>query len=169
MRRVVSKLVLMITLAMTAGPAIAATVTTTLPISLTVGAGTCSVSASGVNFGTIPASGSVLATGTITVNCQSGVAYSVSMDAGSNFSVFQTRAVKNTNGTDLTSYELYKDSARTQIWGDSGFANTYTKGSPVQGTGSGNPQPLTVFGGASGSSFLQSGTYSDSVLVTVNF
>lgn len=142
----------------------AATVTTTLPISLTVTAG-CSVQATGVNFGSVPAGTGVTSTGTITVTCLSGTPYTVTLDGGTHVSIAGVRALGGGGGS---AYELYKNSAMTQIWGDSGFANTYNLGTGVVGTGNGAAQPLTVYGKIQnvGNS---AGTFTDNVVVTVIF
>lgn len=142
--------------------AFAATVTTTLPISLTVTAG-CSVQATGVNFGSVTAGNGATSTGTITVNCVSGTPYTVTLDGGTHVSIASVRALGGGSA-----YELYKDSAMTQIWGDSGFGNTYNLGAGVGGTGTGADQTLTVFGKIInvGNSV---GTFTDNVVVTVNF
>ncbi len=145
------------------GSSRAATVTTTLPISLTVTAG-CSVQATGVNFGSVVAGTSATSTGTITVNCISGTPYTVTLDGGTRVSIVSARAL----GPGGSIYELYKDSAMTQIWGDSGFGQTYNLGSGIVGTGTGAGQALTVYGKIQnvGNS---PGTFTDTVVVTVIF
>lgn len=146
----------------------AATVTTTLPVSLTVTAG-CSVQATGINFGSTSGATNVTSTGTITVTCLSGTSYTVTLDGGIHSSIANLRTLQSSAvGTTSIVYELYKDAATTQIWGDNGFGNTYMQGTGVGGTGTGVGQPLTVFGKIlnTGNS---AGTFTDTVVVTVNF
>ena len=112
--------------------------------------GVCSFSTTSMAFGSY--SGSNLdATATLTVNCTSGGAYSLAMGAGSN-SNGSTRRMTNGSGSYLN-YGLYSDSGRTTAWGDGA-----AYGSMVSGTGSGANQTITV-----------TASYSDTVIVTLNY
>jgi spore coat protein U-like protein len=121
----------------------------------------CAVSATTLNFGTV---GLLLAntdlTSTLTVQCASGVAYQVGLDNGQNASG-TTRRMTGPGG--LVSYELYRNSTRTQRWGAT--LNTDT----VVGSGNGNNQSLTVYGRVPPQTTPTAGTYNDTITVTVTY
>jgi spore coat protein U-like protein len=151
------------------GLAMAGTATATLPVSMVV-AEACTVSATAVDFGTVGAA-PALATGQITVTCQSGVPYTVALNQGAHHQPSIGRTASLTGGTgQYLVYELYSDAARTRIWGDFGFGSTYS-GFPSYGLGDGTAQALTVYGGTPGGSLtgIPAGTYQDTVTVTVHF
>jgi spore coat protein U-like protein len=66
-------------------------------------------------------------------------------------------------GSDRVSYDLFRDSARTQHWADSADALHVT------GTGSRDPQQFTVFGRVPGGQAVGAGAYSDIVTASVDF
>ncbi len=147
--------------------ALAGTQTGTMPVSITL-TGTCSsVIASPLNFGTMPndqgASG-VNADATITLNCSHGTDYTVDIDNGTNAYSDGTRALANTIG--FFNYFLYKDAARTQVWGSS-----TPSGSTLSATASsfGLPITHTVYGHTFFSNGFTGGTYTDSVTITVTY
>jgi len=143
-----------------------------LTLTLTFGSSTVSaatVSATSLTFGTLVAGGSGNATAIITVNAASGTPYTVTVDAGLNYSGGGVRNVQS-GAVIGASYRLYKDAAQTAEWGDAGFANTYTGGGTatgIAGTGSGANQTLTVYGTITANT--TPGAYSDGVTVTVNY
>jgi spore coat protein U-like protein len=67
------------------------------------------------------------------------------------------------NATRYITYELYRNSARTQRWGNT--LNTDT----VTGTGNGNIQNLSVYGRVPAQTTPNAGTYTDVVVVTVTY
>lgn len=95
-------------------------------------AATCTVSATGVAFGTyIPSTpGATDITGTVTITCSSTInetiSYEVALNPGTNSgSSFSNRRM--TNGATFLSYQLYTNSARTAVWGDgTGGTSTVT-------------------------------------------
>ena len=151
----------------------AATVTTTLPVTATVGA-VCTVSASGVNFGAFSGP-AVTANGSVSVTCANGTNYSVALNAGDHFGQttdpILSRAIVVAGATEGLAYRLFEDSSLTQEWGDNcgGATPTYPAGCSVS-TGTGAAQVSTVFGRLEATpSAPPAGTYSDTVLVTVIF
>lgn len=147
------------------GSAFAATQTTTMNVSATVGA-TCSISATPIDFGLY--SGTLKnANGSITVNCTAGAPYSVGIDEGLN----QAGGFRNiTNGTDSIIYELYSDSGYASVWGDNGITGgNYPYGNAVAGSGIGSDQTLTVYGELSAGPLVSTGSYTDTVNVIVEF
>ena len=121
----------------------------------------CSVSASTLDFGTV---GLLTAntdnTSALTVQCANGVAYQVGLDNGQHASG-TTRRMSGPGG--LVNYELYRNSARTQRWGNT--INTDT----VVGTGSGSNQSLTVYGRVPPQTTPSAGVYNDTITVTVTY
>jgi spore coat protein U-like protein len=147
----------------------AATVTAIFPVHATV-APSCEVSTTGLEFG-VWTHQSLAANGTIGMVCGRGVEYHVSLSAGSHYGPeTNLRQLAGPNPNLLLPYILYKDVGRTQEWGDRDFAGSYPQGTSVLGTGTSQPQMLTVYGVAEGSTDrLPPGSYSDTVLVTVHF
>ena len=121
----------------------------------------CSVSASTLDFGAV---GLLLAntdgTSTVTVQCASGAAYQVGLDNGQHASG-TTRRMQGPGG--LVTYELYRNTTRTQRWGST--INTDT----VSGTGNGANQTLTVYGRVPNQTTPSAGIYNDTITVTVTY
>jgi spore coat protein U-like protein len=63
----------------------------------------------------------------------------------------------------LVSYELYRNSARTQRWGNTLNSDT------VIGSGTGGTQNLTVYGRVPAQTTPSAGTYNDTITVTVTY
>ncbi|HVV97760.1 MAG TPA: spore coat U domain-containing protein [Rhodanobacteraceae bacterium] len=121
----------------------------------------CSVSATTLDFGTV---GVLLAnvdgTSTVSVQCANGVAYQVGLNDGQHASG-NTRRMQGPAG--LVSYELYRNSARTQRWGNTLNSDT------VIGSGTGGTQNLTVYGRVPTQTTPSAGTYNDTITVTVTY
>jgi len=151
-------------------PVYALTATTTMPVSLTL-VPAVTVSATSLSFGTsvVGYGGLGVKNATITVNAASGTAYTVTLDAGLNYS--SGVRLMMSGATIGGSYTLHKEAALTTFWGDTGFAGTVTgasAGSGVTGTGSGANQTLTVYGWIT-SYYSTPGVFTDTVTVTVNY
>jgi spore coat protein U-like protein len=121
----------------------------------------CAVSASTLDFGAV---GLLLAntdgTSTVTVQCASGAAYQVGLDNGQH-ATGTTRRMQGPGG--LVTYELYRNTTRTQRWGST--LNTDT----VSGSGNGTNQTLTVYGRVPNQTTPSAGTYNDTITVTVTY
>lgn len=99
---------------------------------------------------------------TLLVHCTNGTPYLLSLDAG--LGAGATVAVrKMTFGGDTINYSLYRDAARTQVWGETPSVDT------VAGTGNGLVQSLTVYGRGFGGQNAAIGAYTDTVTVTVGW
>jgi len=144
-------------LALAAGPAVAATATTTFTVSATVVAA-CSVSATSLAFGSYTGAGNVDQTSTISVTCSNGTDYSVALNDGANASG-STRQM-TAGGSNYLTYQMYSDAARTTVW---------NAAAPVTGTGNGAAQSLTVYGRIPSGQSVAAGSYSDTVQVTVTY
>ena len=127
----------------------------------------CRVTVSPVNFGNYDTlSGAPRdATGKIMVTCDAGVPFTVKLDQGEtpgrSFNPRELRAAGRRNNL---KFNLYRDSARQEIWGD-GTGNTFV----VTGTGTGNPISLTVYGRIQPRQNVPAEHYFDQVNVIVDW
>jgi spore coat protein U-like protein len=125
----------------------------------------CTVSTTSVNFGgynvfTVSATDS---TGTITIDCN-GSAHDivVTLSKGASSSYNPRTMLK---GSEALSYNLYRDAARTSIWGDgTGGTSTYTNPNPPNG-----PFNVTIYGSVPAGQDVSAGVYSDTVSAVINF
>lgn len=148
-------------LMMAGGVASAQTATTTFQVSANV-LKACTVAATDLLFGTYdPTATTPLdATNTILVNCTNGTTYEIGLNLGANPDGTTRRM---TNGTDFLAYELYQDSARTTVWGNTPGTDT------VSSTGTGTDQNFTVYGRIPEQQNISAGAYTDTVNVTVTY
>jgi spore coat protein U-like protein len=68
-----------------------------------------------------------------------------------------------TGGGETIDYQMFKDAAYTENWGDTVSTDT------VSGTGIGTEQSFTVYGRVPAQTTPATGTYTDTVTVTVTF
>ena len=122
----------------------------------------CTVSTSGLNFGTYDVFSSLNddITATINVNCTSHAAYSIWLSSGSG--TFSSRTL--TSAGHFLAYNLYLDPTHLTIWGD-GSAGTGT----FSGTGTGSNVATPVYGRIPARQNAWVGSYTDVVTITVNF
>lgn len=121
---------------------------------------TCSLNAQGVNFGSYDymSSQNLDSTGDITVTCDVGSSFSISLSTGAG--TYSSRRMQN--GTHQLSYNLYTDPAHTMVWGDG------TGGSATV-SGSGTNVDEVVYGSAPAGQNPYIGAYSDAITVTLTF
>ncbi len=101
-------------------------------------------------------------TADIGVLCTSGAAYNIRLNAGSTAGgSIATRLM--TDGTNNVSYQMFRNAARTQNWGESDGTDT------VSSTGTGSAQTHTVFGRVPPQTTPPAATYTDTVTVTVAY
>ena len=127
----------------------------------------CSVSAVPVQFGQYIAldPSPVDAVGSIKVACTAGEAFTVRLDSGeSSAGNFHPRKLRSTATGHVLNYNLYRDSARTEVWGD-GTGNTFVQ----SGVGTGGEIVLTAYGRLPGGQNVGAGFYRDSITVTVEW
>jgi spore coat protein U-like protein len=151
-----------LTAALAAGPAFAED----LDVSATVTAN-CTVSTAPVAFGNVDVTTgqAVEGTGSISVTCTSGTAWTAEADAGAGSGASLTTR-KMANGANLLNYSLFTDSGRTEVWGDGVVGGTAT----LADTGTGTAQIKTVYGRILASQTgLPAGAYADTVQVTVTY
>lgn len=134
----------------------------TFTINATVPAN-CLLAIQNIDFGSTGIlGGNVDATGGVGITCTPGTPYTVSLNNGATGSAPAAR--KMSKGAETVTYGLYKDNARSQVWGDAS-----TPGSTVAGTGNGAVQNLTVYGRVPAQTTPSAGVYTDTVVVTVTY
>ncbi len=148
--------------------AVAATGSATAPLSVTATVtSNCTISTTALAFGNYDAvvtnaSTNLDATGTVVVACTKGAAATIGLNAGSNASGSTRRM---TNGSDFLTYEVYKETGRTNVWGNAS-TGLYDAGTATSSAA----QTLTVYGRvASGQTGAAVGSYTDTLTATVNF
>jgi spore coat protein U-like protein len=100
----------------------------------------CTITATNLAFGIVGLlAGNVDATSTITVTCTPATAYAIALNEG-DVSGSTIDARKMASGAASMMFQLYRDSARTQVWGKTSGVDT------VGNTGNGGPMEITVYG-----------------------
>ena len=123
----------------------------------------CYLTTNPLNFGTLTSTLSAVdAASSITARCSSQSLFTVSMDYGANGG-FDPTVRYMRNGTDLLTYGIYLDSGRTQGWGFNIGMNVYN------GTGTGSEVTIPVYGRVRAQATPPSGTYTDTVIVTIDY
>lgn len=143
--------------------ALAATKTATFTVQATVVSDCNITSAPSVNFGTVGAGDiSYQTDATMTVVCTPGTVYTLALDAGnaSGSTISDRRMV---SGSNSLKYQLYRDAARTQVWGQTSGTDT------VGGTGNGSAQAYKIYGLVPSQTSPPPGAYSSVVTVTVSY
>ena len=128
-------------------------------------AGHCSISATSVSFGSydVFASTPTDTTGTVSFTCSGNADVTITLSKGASSS-YNPRTLNG--GADTLNYNLYKDAARTTVWGDgTGSTSTHTQTNVPNNTA----QNLTIYGRIPASQDVRAGTYNDSVTVTIDF
>jgi spore coat protein U-like protein len=146
-------------------PAFAATATSTFAVNGTVVA-TCSVSASALNFGATiptPVNSNIDAQSVINATCSNNVPFAIALNAGNGTGATMA-ARRMSSGPNTVTYTMYTDAGRTTVWGDG------TAGSSVNAlTGTGSVQAIPVYGRIPTGQTPSTGTYNDTILVTLTF
>lgn len=121
----------------------------------------CRVTAQNINFGSHGVLDSAVdAGGGLGITCTGGTAYSVGLNNGQTGTGPTARRM--TLGNQAITYGLYKDSARSVPWGNSG-------GQLVTGSGAGAVQNIPVYGRVPAQQTPRAGVYTDTVVVTVTY
>jgi spore coat protein U-like protein len=125
----------------------------------------CSVSASNLNFGTTGLlTSNIDAANSLSVTCATGTAYNVGLSAGNGSgATMAARKMTKASTTNTTTYSLYRNAARTQVWGTTIGTDTQS------GTGTGSAQSLTVYGRVPSQTTPPPGVYTDTIVVTVTY
>ena len=127
----------------------------------------CTVSTTSVNFGAYdPVSANAAtprdATGTVNVYCTTGTLVNVSLDLGTHLTGSTRRMLSGV--ANFLTYEIYRDAARSSIWNtvnmDSGTSTSKTVA--INGG-------FIAYGRIPAGQDVTMGSYSDTLLVTVNY
>jgi spore coat protein U-like protein len=144
----------------------AATATANLSVSATV-TNNCTISTAALAFGSYDpvvahASTNLDGTGTVIVACTKGAVATVGLGLGSNASG-STRQLTDGSSNYLT-YEMYQDAGRTTVWGNA-VGSLYSPGAAPSKAA----RSFTVYGRVVSNQDVPAGSYSDTVVATVNF
>ena len=143
----------------------AATATASMPVSATV-SNNCTITTNPIAFGSydpIVANATVNldATGAVIIACTKGAVTTLGLDTGANASASTRRLASSGN---FLAYELYQDSNRSTVWGNSG-ADLFNSGtSPSK-----DARTFQVYGRITAGQDVQAGAYTDTIIATVNF
>jgi spore coat protein U-like protein len=99
---------------------------------------------------------------TLTVACTKGTSVNIGLDNGTNAEGATRRMTAG--GTNLLTYELYKDGGRSQRWGDTAGERYDAGVAPSR-----DPRNFIVYGRIPGGQDVLEGSFQDTVLVTVQF
>jgi spore coat protein U-like protein len=129
----------------------------------------CQLSASGLNFGAynVFAPIAVRSTATLTVACDETPPPRVVITIGPSAvsGLINPRRMRGGAGGDVVDYNVFVDSALSQIWGDG-----INGGTPVSRRVNRNrPVEFTLYGGVAAGQNVPAGLYSDTLQVTVTW
>ncbi len=151
----------------------AATTNTNLTVSATV-VNNRSISAAPLDFGNYdpvaansPTGADLVASTQLTVTCTVGDTYSINLGQGTNAATGSTDSApvrQMGNGANRLIYQLFQDSARTQAWG-----NTTASSPSAVVAASSSATSVTVYGSVPKGQSQPAGTYTDTVVATINF
>lgn len=160
-----TKLILVAGLAMFGSPAMSATATGVLTVQATV-VDACAVASNTLAFGVInPAVGTTSRPSVgVNVTCTQGTAFAVGLGDGLNASAGQRR-MRGATGANYIAYDLYRDSAGTQRFGDSVTTQRLTG---LVGLGA-IANSVSVYGGIAAGQSAPADSYSDTVPITIYY
>lgn len=140
----------------------ASTVSTEINLILTVNAN-CTTTTNALVFGAYdPLTATPNdASSNISVTCTQTTPYHIRFDKGSHGASVTSRQMAN-DGSRLN-YAIFRDSGRTQNWGETDFVDT------TDSTGTGIAQSFTMYGRIAALQSVPAGSYSDTVTVTITF
>jgi spore coat protein U-like protein len=124
---------------------------------------TCTVSATALNFGAAGVlAANVDGSSSLTTTCSATTPYTIGLNGG-NAGASDPTQRKMANGAKQVSYGLYRDTGRSQPWGNTVGTNT------ASGTGTGLGQGFTVYGRVTPQTTPAPGTYSDTIVTTLTY
>lgn len=123
----------------------------------------CTVSAAPLIFLIpVPTNSNVDSTSTITIKCPANTAFVIDIDTGL-YANGINRRVYNAGYNAYINYNIYKDPPRSSVWGTGGAKNV------AGNSGLTGISLLTVYGRVASVKTLKSGSYNDTLTVTVTF
>jgi spore coat protein U-like protein len=142
--------------------------TTTLNVSMAV-TNNCTITTSPIAFGSYdPVAANAAApldgTGAVTIACTKNTSATVGLGPGNNPAGAQRRMSTGGGSPSYGTYELYQDTGHTTVWSDSGAGLLAPSAAPSKAA-----RTFTVYGRVAAGQDIPAGTYSDSVVATVNF
>lgn len=124
----------------------------------------CIVDAQMLDFGTRGVLNTVTETDSaLSVTCTQGTTYTIGLNGGVTLQPPAARLMKRTTGSETISYGIYRDNARTLVWGNSAGVDTKA------GSGTGAAQNHGVYGRVPAQTTPVAGTYTDTIVVTVTY
>jgi spore coat protein U-like protein len=157
-------------LALVGGAAEAATTTAQFGVQLQINAECVINSTATLNFGTAGVLGGAAgATNTdqsasLAVQCTNTTPYDIGLDAGQTTGGTVSQRLLFNSGTNATiKYNLFTDSGRSTIWGNTVSTDT------VHATGNGASQSYTIYGRVPPQTTPAPATYTDTITVTVTY
>lgn len=124
----------------------------------------CEISASNLGFGVYNAQGGspLLGTTLLRATCTPNSSYQVGLNEGTSpgATINQRSMV---SGASSLNYQLYSDSARSSIWGNTPGTDTVT------GVGTGLAQDHTVYGSIPTAQVVPAGDYADTITVRIYY
>jgi len=139
----------------------AATANATLSVSASI-AGACTVGSAALSFGAYSPAAASTANSTVTVTCTNGTNATVSLNQGNNNNRVPSAGSRalNNGTTNFLGYEIYSDNGLTTVWN---AANTQV----IASTGA--AISLTAYGRIPAGQNPATGSYNDTVTITVTF
>ncbi len=126
----------------------------------------CNIEVTPVAFGTYDPYQAVSlgATGTIEVTCTTATPYMIRLGSGQNAPDSTLRQMRHVGGAGTLVYNLYRNAAGTEIWGDGTHA-TFSQPGTAQKTA----DHLIVYGRLPGRQNVRAGVYADVITVTAEW
>jgi len=127
--------------------------------------GQCTVRTQPLNFGLMVVGAPTYGSAEIAITCPNTIPYQIALDNGLYYMAPDRRVKRPGSGSSLyINYELYRESARTNRWGETLDTDT------VAATGTGASVPHTVFGTVPSGQTIEGGLpYEDTITATVYF
>lgn len=124
----------------------------------------CTISTTSLAFGTydVFAAGPTDSTAVVSVRCNRDLAITIFVDRGGS-TTFSQRLMITTG--DQIGYNLYLDAAHSLVWGDGTEATSFYVGTAPRNVS----MDVTVYGRVPGGQDVSAGSYTDTVVATVNF
>ena len=148
--------------------------TQTFDVTISI-AESCDVtSTENVSFGTniFASAGSAIAEGDVVVQCTVDTAYNLALDGGNHSgNNINARQMEISGGTATIPYQLYREDARTNVWGETTGAGGNTETGTGAGFGTGAPYDRvhTVYAEATIPGTAPAGDYSDTITATITY
>lgn len=126
----------------------------------------CTVIATPMSFGAYDPyrAGPSDATGTIEFACPQGTPYTIRLGSGQNASDGTQRRMRHVGGMGMLAYNLYRNAAATETWGDGSHSTFVQTGIADRAT-----ERLLIYGRIPGRQKVRAGLYVDAVTVTAEW